>query len=142
MNAAEHGVDLVRLEQAVKSAERLTSAELRVHIARTCPGDPLDAATRVFAALGMHTTGLRNGMLIFIAPAVRKGALLGDVGIAQRVPDDFFARLFTEAQAVQKVDGWTLAVEGLIAECAAALAVHFPRQSEDVNELPDHVSVE
>ena len=137
-----HGIDLTRLEQAVKSAEMCTSAELRVHIARTCPGSPLDAATRVFAALGMHKTRLRNGVLVFVAPTIRKGAIIGDVGIAQRVSEDFFAHLFAQAQSIQAEQGWTAAIEMLIQQSGQALAVHFPRHADDLNELSDHVSVE
>jgi len=142
MQEARQLCDVQRIEQAVRQAELQTSAEVRVHIARVCKGDPLDEAVRIFAALGMHKTRLRNGVLIYVSPVSRKGSILGDMGVVEVVEANFFEEVFERARRTQAASGWTAAIEGMVAECARALASHFPREASDVNELPDHVSVE
>ena len=134
--------DVQRIEHAVESVERTTSAELRVHIARTCEGDPRDRATRIFASLGMHRTAARNGVLIYVAPMSRKWAVLGDVGINAHVPPAFWHELAHDAVAHFQEEQFTEGIVELVKRCGETLAASFPREAGDINELPDHVSVE
>ena len=66
------------VERAIAAAERETSGEIRVHISRNVKGDPLEAASRVFARLGMHQTAARNGVLIYISVADHRFAIVGE----------------------------------------------------------------
>ena len=52
---------------AIKEAELNTSGEIRVHIENHCKKEVLDRAATVFAALKMHKTKLRNGILFYLA---------------------------------------------------------------------------
>ena len=134
--------DTEGIRKAVEAAERMTSAELRVHIARTCSGDPRDKATRIFASLGMHKTAARNGVLIYVAPASRKWAVLGDGGFQSRVTELFWSELAEGATTSFQSGDFTGGIVGVIATCAQELSIHFPVEPGDRNELPDHVSVE
>ena len=75
---------------AIKEAELNTSGEIRVHIEKQCKGDVLDQAAFWFEKLEMHKTELRNGVLFYLAVEDHKFAILGDVGINQKVPEDFW----------------------------------------------------
>ena len=76
--------------EAIREAERATSAEIRVHIENHCRGDVLDRATEVFSELKMDRTELRNGVLIYVAVKDRKTAIIGDSGINRYVRREFW----------------------------------------------------
>jgi uncharacterized membrane protein len=88
----------------------------------------------------MHKTELRNGVLFYLAVDDRKFAILGDAGINQEVPDDFWEEI-KEKMAEKFKEG--LFAEGLsqgIRMAGEQLKAHFPYQEDDVNELSDEIS--
>ncbi|MDQ7008106.1 MAG: TPM domain-containing protein [Acidobacteriota bacterium] len=129
-----------RVLEAIASFESRTSGEIRVHLEDRVTGDLLEQARRTFEEIGMTRTAERNGVLIFVAVASRRFAILGDEGIDDRVEEGFWdscveriRRRFAEGRFA---DGL---VEG-IELAGAALAEHFPVREDDVNELPDGIS--
>ena len=72
------------------NAELDTSGEIRVHIESVCKGDVLDRAAYIFKKLGMSKTAQRIGVLIYLAVRNRKFAIIGDRGIHNKVPPDFW----------------------------------------------------
>ena len=66
---------------AVQAAELRTSGEIRVHVERDLPrrgesaGDPYLRARELFAALGLHATAARNGVLFYLATRSRRFAV-------------------------------------------------------------------
>lgn len=132
--------DQKKIEQAVKQAEHKTSGEIRVHIDMKCKGEVLDAASRIFATLGMHKTELRNGVLIYLALEDKKFAIIGDAGINQKVPANFWDNIKNDMQAhFQRSEFASGLIHG-ITMAGAQLKQHFPHQKDDVNELPDEIS--
>jgi len=125
---------------AIKNAELDTSGEIRVHIENTCKGDAKDQAAYLFNKLEMHKTELRNGVLFYLAVKNRKFSILGDMGINQKVPENFWDDIrdtMLESFRENKfADGL---VEG-ITMAGIQLKEHFPYQTDDVNELPDEIS--
>ena len=76
---------------AIAQAEDRTSGEIRLHIEGKCPTDEvLDHAKELFSRLEMEKTEQRNGVLIYLATASRRFAILGDEGIDRVVPDNFW----------------------------------------------------
>jgi uncharacterized membrane protein len=134
--------DLEAVTRAIGEAEAGTSAEIRVHLDHRCPGDPMARAAAVFERLGMHRTAARNGVLIYVALAHRKLAIIGDRGIHERVGEVYWQQLVADVLAQfreQRLrDGFLHAV----GELGAALHQHFPRSPDDRNELRDEVSLE
>ncbi len=130
----------LQITNAIRVAETNTSGEIRVHIESRCKGDVLDQAAYVFEKLQIHKTALRNGVLFYLAVDDRKFAILGDVGINQKVPGDFWES--TKEVVLEKFkDG--LYSDGLaegIIKAGEQLKVHFPYQDDDVNELSDEIS--
>ncbi len=125
---------------AIKQAELNTSGEIRVHIEKSYKGDVLDRAAYIFNKLNMQKTKLRNGVIFYLAIKNKKFAILGDAGINEKVPDDFWENIKNTMLEYFKEQKFT---EGLVKGITMAgeqLKTHFPYQSDDVNELPDDIS--
>ena len=129
-----------RVVSAIRTAEERTSGELRIHLERHCPGDPLNRAAEVFSRLGMDKTGLRNGVLIYCALKDRRFAVYGDAGIHERLGQTYWQELVDHVQ--QEIRGNSLAAGlALAAESIGKnLSDHFPRSADDRDELPDDIS--
>lgn len=128
------------IEQAIAEAELNCSGEIRVHIDKKCDGDVMESAVRVFHRLSMHKTELRNGVLFYIASESRKFAVIGDLGINEKVGKDFWDDISAELERNFREGNF---VEGLtkgILRCGEKLKEFFPYQTDDVNELPNTVS--
>ncbi len=129
-----------RLVTAIRSAERLTSGEIRLYVESRCAYvDPKDRAEEIFSSLGMEKTRQRNGVLLYIALKDHQFAILGDQGIHEKVGDHFWqkeARLLKHHFAQQHV---VEGIEACIKEIGESLHMHFPYASGDDNELPDDI---
>lgn len=126
--------------QAIAAAEKNTSGELRVHIEKVCTQDPMQRAVAVFEQLGMQRTAERNGVLIYLALESTQLAIIGDKGINEKVPSDFWdstrdlmIKHFKEGQI-------TTGLCAAISEAGAQLAAYFPYQDNDQNELSNDIS--
>lgn len=132
--------DEQEIVEAIREAEKNTSGEIRIHIERTCELNLKDRAKAIFKKLKMHNTKLENGVLIYLAVEDRKFYVLGDRGINQKVPDDFWESTkdlmlshFKQGKFKQGL------VEGIL-KAGHQLKSHFPHQRDDINELPDEIS--
>lgn len=125
---------------AIEEAEKRTSGEIRVHVEPGSGKDPIDRAKEVFEKLGMTKTELRNGVLIYLATKEHRFAIIGDQGIDRVVPADFWENTKERMSGLFKegrfVDGICYGVKST----GEHLAVHFPYQSDDVNELSNEIS--
>lgn len=129
-----------RIRIAIEKAEKNTSGEIRISAEKRCPEDPLDRATNYFRKIGMDKTALRNGVLIYIATEDHKFAIIGDAGINQAVPVDFWDTT-KEAMLVHFKSGNI--VDALITGINMAgekLQQYFPYLDGDTNELSDDIS--
>lgn len=138
-----HGIDVARVEEAVRAAERLTSGEIRVAVARFYFwGNVRRAAERAFVRLEMARTRERNGVLILVAPRRRQLAVIGDEGICARVPPAFWAEVAGALAADFRRGDATEALIRGIAAVGAALAAAFPFDpARDTNQLSDAVAL-
>ncbi len=128
------------IRRAIEVAEMNTSGEIRVHIENTCKEEPMDRAAYVFSKLGMQKTANRNGVLFYLAVRDRKFVILGDAGINQKVPADFWENI-TEVVLQNFREGRI--TEGLVEGVRMAgqqLKAHFPYQMDDKNELSNEIS--
>ena len=140
--------DLDAITAAVREAERGTSAEIRVHIERRVAhglrrrtSDAMQRARDVFAALGMHRTAHRSGVLVYLAIEDRKLAIVGDEGIHTRVGDDYWTGVRDRMIERLRAGAVRGAVIGAVAEVGTTLARLFPRGPDDVDELSDDISL-
>ena len=133
------GVDVARVEAAVRAAETGTTGEIRVALARLYFwGDVQRAAARAFRRLRMDRTRERNGVLIFVAPRRRALAVLGDAGIAARVGPAFWRDTVDVAiKGLAAGNDLSTGIVATVAEVGRALAAHFPGAGD--NRIPDSV---
>lgn len=129
-----------RLVASIVEAEKLTSAEIRVHADRYCKNDPVNKAANLFKKLKMDETEEKNGVLIYISIEDRKFAIIGDVGINNKVETDFWQSTRDKMlEAIRSKDLVTGIIIG-IDEAALQLAKHFPPGDSDRNELTNEIS--
>jgi len=127
------------ITHAIGLAEANTSGEIRICVEHQCEKNVLERAEECFNKLGMHKTGLRNGVLIYLSVDDHKFAIIGDYGINSKVEADFWDT--TKEKMLVHFKAGDL-VEGLIAGVACAgekLQRLFPREHDDVNELPNDI---
>lgn len=126
--------------EAIRTAEKNTSGEIRVHL-EAHAGDALhQRATYVFDFLHMNNTKYDNGVLFYVAVEQRALVILGDKGIDRAVPENFWDS--TKALVLSHFSNGKIK-DGLVAGILIAgeqLKAHFPYQSGDVNELPNEIS--
>ena len=129
-----------KITAAIKEAELNTSGEIQVHLENHCKEDVLDHAAHIFKTLKMHKTELRNGVLFYMAIKDHKFAILGDVGINQKVPENFWDDIKQHMLAHFKKNELTTGLSTGIRMAGEQLAAHFPFEKDDENELPDEIS--
>lgn len=128
------------IQDAIAQAELETSGEIRVHIDKVCDGDPVKRAVEVFEELKMHETELRNGVLIFIAFSNQKLAIIGDKGINELVPSNFWDSTRDVMIQLFKKGHFTEGICAAVKEAGEQLATYFPLEEGDVNELSNTIS--
>lgn len=126
--------------EAIAKAEKNTSGEIRVHLEKKCTQDPVERAIAVFEKLGMQRTSERNGVLIYVATESAKLAIIGDQGINEQVPPNFWDStrdlMLTHFQKAEITEGLIAAIH----EAGLQLAQFFPYQDNDQNELSNEIS--
>jgi len=134
------GIDRRRIEQAIRRAERRTSGEIRVSLARPFWGDVREVAEKAFERLGMRATRERNAVLLFIVPSRHRFVVLGDRGIHQKVGQQFWRHLAGLLSDRLRHGDLTDGIVAGIEVVGEVLAQHFPRREGSAsNELPDEV---
>jgi uncharacterized membrane protein len=129
-----------RIVDAIRAAESKTSGEIRVYIQRgKLSADPLISAQKKFYRLRMDKTSERNAVLIFIAPRVRKFAVVGDKAIHEKCGEEFWQRVVNAMGAHFQNEKFSDAVVEGIEEVGKVLSAHFPATPISSNELPDEI---
>lgn len=129
-----------QIADAIAQAELNTSGEIRLHVEGRCKIDVLDRAAYVFAQLKMHETAQRNGVLFYLAVYDRKFAILGDAGINQLVPENFWDEIKETMLGFFKEGKFADGLSTGILMAGQQLKANFPYQKDDVNELTDEIS--
>ena len=139
----EKSFDKDSIVQAIRDAELGTTGEIRVHISRSFfEKDLLTSAQNQFEYLKMHETKDRNGVLFYFNLRRHQFALFGDIGIHEKVKQDFWNRLATDISKTIHNKGLNEALVKSVEEIGKALKTHFPGTptSHNPNELSNEVS--
>lgn len=98
-------------------------------------------AVEQFLVQNLHTTEGRTGVLIYVSDAERYAEVIADDGIYKKVTpdvwDDLIAALTAEIGKGTRTEGFIAAIE----TCGGILAEHFPPETGDHDELPNHLIV-
>lgn len=126
--------------EAIRSAERNTSGEIRVHLETSCEGDAVERAVKVFDFLHMNNTRFGNGVLIYVAVEDRSMVILGDEGINKAVPNNFWESTKDTILAHFKNGAIKKGLVMGIHEAGEQLKAHFPYRPDDRDELSNEIS--
>ncbi|MES2621875.1 MAG: TPM domain-containing protein [Bacteroidota bacterium] len=127
--------------QAIADAEAMTSGEIRLHTEGKCRTENvLNRATEIFFQLKMNETVDLNGVLIYIAQDDHKFAIIGDKGINEVVPANFWDGIkevmHGHFMRGEFYDGVVFAIR----ETGFHLKQYFPLKDNDKNELTNEIS--
>lgn len=125
---------------AIVTAEKNTSGEIRVHIEGSCRIDHFSRAQVLFHLLKMDNTKDENGVLIYVAVQDRKFVIYGDKGIDRVVPKGFWERTKEVMQDHFKKGDFKQGIIAGVLEAGKELEAHFPWHHGDQNELIDAIS--
>jgi uncharacterized membrane protein len=133
-------VDRDKIKGAIEAAERRTSGEICVSVARLFWGSIEKAADKAFVRLGMTRTKARNGVLFFVVPSRRKFVVLGDQGIHECAGQEFWESVAAIISEKFREGDFTGGLVKGIEKVGEELATHFPYDpATDKNELSDDV---
>jgi putative membrane protein len=85
-----------------------------------------------------RTTG-RTGILIYLSMRERRAEIVADEAIASKVAPEVWGEAMAAMLAELKRGQCGAGVVAAVERVGQVLAEHLPRQSEDVNELPDRL---
>lgn len=130
-----------KIVEAIKSAERRTSGEVRVFVETRCRFvDPLDRAYELFFGLKMDQTDERNAVLVYVAMKDRQLAVYGDEGIHQKVGSEFWKKEVSTMLSQFNKENYSAGLVQVIQDIGEVLQGHFPYETKgDKNELPDEI---
>ncbi len=134
-------VEESQIIEVIKIAEKNTSGEIRVHLERTADKDPLERAKDVFCFLKMNETKNHNGVLFYVAVDDKQFAVLGDVGIDNAVPKDFWDSIKSTVLKHFSSGNFVVGLQDGILETGRKLQEYFPYQSNDNDELTNDISL-
>ncbi len=136
---------LNEIKAVITKAEKRTSGEIRVRIAMDCDpdlkGKICEQAIRDFEKAGMHNTRDKIGVLILVVLNERRLCIIGDSGIHSKVNQIYWDHMVSSMSAYFKCGSYYVGICMVVENVGRQLAKHFPRQTGDVNELPDDVIV-
>jgi len=138
-----HPTDQQRIVEAIKAAERLSSAEIKVHVEAKCPGgDPLKRAQHLFQSLGLTRTRERNAVLVYLSVRDRRFQLLGDTKINEAPGSPFWAEAVQRANLALSRGAVGEALAGAVQVIGKKLAPRFPRAADDRNEIDNDITTD
>lgn len=126
--------------EAIRTAEKTTSGEIRVHIENSAALDALARVKELFYLLKMDNTKEANGILFYVSIETRSFAIYGDKGIHDKVPKDFWESIMTILEHHFKKSEFTMGLVNGIIATGDQLQKHFPWTMDDKNELKDEIS--
>lgn len=138
--------ELQSLSTLIAEQEKNTSGEIRVVIRQRRQWKerkvPLyDLALKEFYRLGMQNTRDKTGVLMLLLLSERKFQILADEGINNKIEKgkwDEIAKLITDY--FTKKDYYNGIAEAIRA-VGNELSKHFPRKSDDTNELSNEIII-
>ncbi|WP_022722420.1 TPM domain-containing protein [Rhodopseudomonas sp. B29] len=132
------------IERAIKASEATHAGQIRFVVEGALDGAPLfrdqpprERALDIFSQLRIWDTEHNNGVLIYLLLADRDVEIIADRGIDQRVEAGEWERICRAMEADFRAGRFEQGVLRGIDMITAHLAVHFPGDDTDRNELPD-----
>ena len=130
-----------KIIRTIRTAEKETSGEIRLHLEKHSRKPVFDRAVEIFDKIGMGQTALKNGVLIYLASFDQQFVILGDKGINEIVPENFWNDVITLMSQKFKDKKFCEGVCEGITIIGEKLKTFFPVSADDRNELSDEISI-
>ncbi|MBX7148290.1 TPM domain-containing protein [bacterium] len=124
----------------IKHAELKTSGEIRVHVTGKKPDDLYAYAIKLFEEMGMTATQKRNGVLIVLASKLNHFTIIGDEGINNVVPQNFWQDVVESVTPHFKQNFFAQGLCIGIEQIGNKLIQYFPYEKQDVDELSNEIT--
>lgn len=132
------------IEQAIRTSEAGHAGQIRFVVEGALDGAPLfrgqsarERALDVFSQLRIWDTEHNNGVLIYLLLADRDVEIVADRGIDAHVGSGGWESICAAMETAFRSGDFERGVMHGIAAVAQHLAVHFPQDGSQPNELPD-----
>ncbi|SIQ41588.1 TLP18.3, Psb32 and MOLO-1 founding protein of phosphatase [Chryseobacterium sp. RU37D] len=131
---------IASLVEAIQSAEKHSTGEIRVHIDSNTETNSAETAFEVFKKLSMKKTSDRNGVLFHVNFEQRYLTIIGDIGIHEKVHQSYWDHLHDYITSEFAKGNYYKALKSGILETGLELKKHFPITGENHNELPNEIT--
>jgi len=131
--------ETVAVHAAIKDAERRTSAEMKVVLARHCWGSIKRKARRIFGELGLNKTQQRNCVLLLLIVSNREFLIYGDEGIHQKVGQGFWDNVCRQMLDAFRQEQFAAGICQGVRLAGEKLAEYFPHQRDDIDEISNAI---
>ena len=135
---------LAAIEAAIKAGEAAHAGQVRFVVEGALDGAPLfrgqsarERALDIFSQLRIWDTAHNNGVLIYLLLADRDVEIVADRGIDAKVGAAGWEKICAAMEVDFRAGNFERGVIKGIAAVSREMAVHFPRSSGGINELPD-----
>ncbi len=125
---------------AIRTAEKNTSGEIRIHLEKSTDLDVFERAKEVFHLLKMDNTKQQNGVLIYVAVEDKTFVIYGDQGINDVVTGDFWDKTRDAMLSQFKKGDFKQGLIDGVLRAGKELETYFPWEHGDTNELPNTIS--
>lgn len=130
----------MKILNSVRSNEAKTSGEIRIFIESKCTYvNPMMRAQELFHAYGMYKTEDRNAVLIYIAYKHKDFALYCDKEIFAKTTQSFWTEESKKLALGFYQKNYCACLIDCINNIGTQMALHFPFDGENKNELPDEI---
>lgn len=138
-------IQLENIKQIIDVWEKRTSGEIRVKVIFECDADlkgkSRNQALREFECEGLSKTRDKTGVLILVVLLDKKFEILADKGIYEKIKQTDLDKIADNMKDLFLVHQYHLGVSVAIRFLGLLLQKHFPRKSDDINELPNDVII-
>jgi|688.fasta_scaffold91561_1 putative membrane protein len=97
-----------------------------------------DRAELEFYRCGIPQTKDKTGILLFVSLMERYSVVLADKAITEKLPAETWSEVLQILNSRMSSKNLSKGFIPAIEKCGELLAAHFPRNTEDENELPNH----
>lgn len=140
MNTYLNPHQLSSLVEAIKSAEELSTGEIRVHIDSTTVEDNAKVAFEVFKRLCKGQTREHNAVLFHVNFEQKYLTIIGDEGIHAKVHQQFWDLLHDEMSSEFAKGHYFEGLRQGILKTGEKLQHYFPLEGKNPNELSNEIT--
>ncbi len=138
--------ELNQIALKIKEKEATTAGEIVVSVKEKKPffhrsKSVFEHAVSEFKKRGIKKTRDHTGILIFILLKEREFYILADSAIHDKVAENTWELVKDKMESKFREKKFCEGIINAVDEVGTILAEHFPRKTDDTNELPDEVNI-